>query len=375
MFFKIIYFMFNSHIAAFFPFFPLYLERAGIPGTQIGLLLAVFPVVNILIAPLWGMLADYKNWHGRIVMLTAVGGALVIPAYVITSTFWSFLLLQILFCSLVSPIEPFINKLAIEVQRIRDIDFGRVRLYGSLGFALTVLIGGRVFQEYGIYLGFLVASGFLIILSFSSRKLPQTTDISSENIFSDVKEVFTIKPILIFLLSITLIRTASMSLDTYISIIIEHMGSGESVTGLSWALPAFIEIPIFFFSAKFLGKYGLKKVIFCGFLLTIVQVILFNLAFSTVLVVIAQMFRGFGFALLFIAGINFLEKMSPPKVKTTCQTLFITSLFGLSSLFGSLIGGFLYENFSLTALYRFSLVVVLSGTFLFYYYFFQRKAY
>lgn len=69
------------------PIFPFYIESMGASGTELGLLLAISPIMQILFSPLWGTLSDA---HGRkpILALGILGYAISLFLYGLATQLW-----------------------------------------------------------------------------------------------------------------------------------------------------------------------------------------------------------------------------------------------------------------------------------------------
>ena len=68
------WFTYFGSLGIFYPYFSLYLrENAGLSGTQLGLVLAISPMIGMIAQPLWGQMADRTGARGRLLALLNVG--------------------------------------------------------------------------------------------------------------------------------------------------------------------------------------------------------------------------------------------------------------------------------------------------------------
>ena len=85
------WFLYMSGLGVIFPFLSLYFqEHAGLGGTQLGIALAMHPLMGIFVSPLWGQWADRSGRRRGALMLLATGSAL---GYLLVPHAESFLLL------------------------------------------------------------------------------------------------------------------------------------------------------------------------------------------------------------------------------------------------------------------------------------------
>jgi len=71
------WFTYFGSLGIFFPYFSLYLrENAGLSGTQLGVVLAISPLVGMIAQPLWGQVADRTGARSRVLAFLTLGTAL-----------------------------------------------------------------------------------------------------------------------------------------------------------------------------------------------------------------------------------------------------------------------------------------------------------
>ena len=98
----IFWFLYMSGLGVIFPYQSLYFqEHVGLTGTQLGMALAVHPLMGIVASPLWGQWADRTGRRRGALMIVAMGSALGYFLVPYASTF-STLLFCLAFLSLFS---------------------------------------------------------------------------------------------------------------------------------------------------------------------------------------------------------------------------------------------------------------------------------
>ena len=84
------WFVYFGSLGIFYPYFALYLrENAGLTGTEVGLILAISPLVGMLAGPFWGQLADRTGARSRMLALLTLGTALGYLGLGSAAGFWS----------------------------------------------------------------------------------------------------------------------------------------------------------------------------------------------------------------------------------------------------------------------------------------------
>ncbi|HMA81246.1 MAG TPA: MFS transporter, partial [Candidatus Binatia bacterium] len=83
------WFVYFGSLGIFYPYFSLYLrENAGLSGTEVGLVLAISPLVGMFAQPLWGQLADRTGARSRTLAFLTVGTGLGYLGVGLADGFW-----------------------------------------------------------------------------------------------------------------------------------------------------------------------------------------------------------------------------------------------------------------------------------------------
>jgi PPP family 3-phenylpropionic acid transporter len=83
------WFIYFGSLGIFFPYFSLYLrENAGLSGTELGVILAIPPLVGMIAQPFWGQVADRTGARGRVLALLTLGTALGYLGLGFAQGFW-----------------------------------------------------------------------------------------------------------------------------------------------------------------------------------------------------------------------------------------------------------------------------------------------
>lgn len=132
----------TAALGVYFPYFSLYLKQSlGLRGAEVGAAFAIPPLVGLLAQPFWGYVADRSGSRTRVLMLLSFGTA---SGYALLMWPRSFMPLMAavtwlsFFSSAQMPMAVAVS-LAEIAQRPGSVPFGRVRVWGTLGFFLTVL--------------------------------------------------------------------------------------------------------------------------------------------------------------------------------------------------------------------------------------------
>ena len=180
------WFVITAAVGVYFPYFALYLtDSLGFSGTQVGTTLAVAPIVGLLAQPLWGHIADRTGSRTRVLTWLSAGTACGYALLMWPRGFWPMIgasAFLACFGTAQNPLAVAVSLAAIQHDGGR-VPFGRVRVWGTLGFFVTVV--GVPFALHALasalhaseretfHMVFASAAGLAACASLIARKLPR----------------------------------------------------------------------------------------------------------------------------------------------------------------------------------------------------------
>src|SRR5688572_19466698 len=142
------YFAYFTYVGALVPYFSLWLAARGFGAAQIALVLAMPPIARIFAPALWGWLADHGGRQREIVIFGAfavLGG--FVALYAVEGVV-AVALVMLAMSVLSAGSMPIVEAAALAATEGRAGSYGPIRLWGSVGFTLAVLVTG-VWLDYG----------------------------------------------------------------------------------------------------------------------------------------------------------------------------------------------------------------------------------
>src|ERR1044072_5289752 len=131
------------------PFFPVWLATPSFSDHEIGIILAIPMVVRVLVAPVVAMIADRLKeradvllWSGCLSLLTAI-------ALFWTTSFWPVTIVYALQGATFAPYVPVVESIVISGVRRWGLDYGSMRVWGSIAFIVSTLVGGQLISRWG----------------------------------------------------------------------------------------------------------------------------------------------------------------------------------------------------------------------------------
>jgi predicted MFS family arabinose efflux permease len=147
---KLLFITYYGSLGALMPYLPVYYHSLGHSGQAIGLLGAVKPITTFIVAPLWGLISDYTQKPAFVLQLTFIASMvlqLLLPLkdnvkYLVTMVFVTALFN--------APVKSLIDSMVLDKLDKNDRgQYGRLRLYGQLGFGIGSSIVGTIIARSG----------------------------------------------------------------------------------------------------------------------------------------------------------------------------------------------------------------------------------
>jgi PPP family 3-phenylpropionic acid transporter len=351
------YFSFYMALGCFMPFINLYYERLGMSGIQIGTLAAVPVLVASSTVLIWGSIADKFQWHRGILRASFLLGAGAILLLSTAETFPQLLLYIVIFAFFTSPTVPLLDSAALEAAESSGHTYGELRLWGSVGWSISAVLIGLIIQRLAI--AWLFYCYIIIILLTFLLSLFQTRRLEMPQISlrSGYKKLLYNRSFLLFLLSIFLASLTLNAANSFFSIYLDAIGTSEGGIGLGWAIASMIEIPVMLYSGRIIGRIGAGGLLKIAFIIFAIRLLAFSFTTTPALALSLQLLSGLSFAFYLVGGVTYVKEHTPEGLSTTAQSIYNLVGFGVGSIAGSLVGGYLYETAGITILFRLLSVV------------------
>jgi MFS transporter, PPP family, 3-phenylpropionic acid transporter len=353
-------------IAAFFPFLSLYLEDKRLTESEIGYVIAAMALARIVLNPIWGHLADRslgRRTSLQVGLIAAAGFALVLAS---VHTVEGVAVAGFLLAGAMVTLGPNIDAITLEhlgVERMSD--YGRVRSWESLTYAVGCLVLGLLFQRRGVGWAmpvYAVASIAVFAWSFTVRRdAPRHTG-GGDGRLGAVGAVFRAAPRFWGLLAaMFLVWTGFNAAWNFIGLKIVSEGGGPLLVGLGTAAGGLMEIVMMRASPRLQSRFGLRRVYAMGCAIYALGFLLWGLIDNPAVVSGLTIFEGMAFSLLFTSGVVMIGRLVPPSLYSTGNSVAQMVAFGLGPILGAGLGGLVYQHAGPVVLYTGASILALAG--------------
>ena len=351
---KLFYFVYYGAAAALTPFLTLYYQSLGLSGTQIGLLAGLVPLTGMLSGSLWSAAADATRRY-RAVLLLAIAGSWVATLLVSRANGLAGLLpLVLINAFFAAPIGSLIDSSVVAQLGENRGDYGRIRLWGSVGWGLSALLVGPVLERAGLGWAFTVNLSLLAVVFLLGLRVPLAhTQAPPDSTYFGSLRILLADGRYLTLLLVALVFGMSLAmLLSYLFLHMRTMGAGESLMAVTLTVATISEVPFLFLAGRLLRRFGVSRVMAVALALMAARAFAYAWMPAPGWVIAINLFHGPTYALFWAAGVAESSRVAPPGLGATAQGAFASAMFGLGSALGNLSGGVLYDRFGAPFLFQ-----------------------
>ncbi|UFJ39771.1 MFS transporter [Brevibacillus humidisoli] len=340
-------------LGAFYPLISQYYQSIQLTGTQIGTVSSITPIISIIAQPLWGMVCDRYQIRKPILVLTLLATAGISLLFTMVSTYaWILVLITVLSlfqCALV----PISDSLGLTYAIKQKMQFGNLRLWGAVGFAVAVFFTGLGVQAWGPHVIFYFFAAALVMAVFFLRGIPDGGTQMSVNVFRGLGELIRLPRFVLFLVSSFFIFGAINANNIWFAIYYQHIGGTVAGIGLAFLLFAGSEAPFMKVSSYFVRRYGLELTILLAGTVSALRWFWYGTAPSTTMVIALFFIQGISVGFYLASAAQYVRENTPDSLQVTALAIFTSIGHGLGSMTCNLLGGVIMDYAGILATYYF----------------------
>lgn len=338
------YFFYFALVGALSPFFSLYLSDIGLAAYAIGLVNAVLMGTKIIAPNVWGWLCDYTGQRLRVIRIGSFLSMVFFSGLFFYQSLLSILIIVFFYSFFWNAILSQFDTVTIQYLQQQSERYGHVRLWGSMGFIVSVTALGIAFDYFSIrYL--IIISWILLLfiwlncLSLHDRSLP-SRPASHESWLNLLKR----PPVIAFFVATFLLQLSFGAYYTFFSLYLESYDYSRTSIGLLWALGVVAEVILFLYIHRLMPKIGVGYLLFLSLLLTAIRwVVVAFFADNLWIIILAQAIHAFSFGAAHAASIELIRQFFVGKHAGQGNALYSSLTYGVGGAIGALSSGFLWE--------------------------------
>ena len=257
--------LFNFFFLAYSLFSTLisvYLQDLGYSNAQVSLVVSSSFFASMLAQPIFGIISDslgIKKIFLFSFLVMMVGAVFFMKA----TQLWQLLVWYSLVLMLINGVNPVMDVLAAQ----SPYTYGKIRIWGTIGYALGSQLAGLIYQRvapqaiFPVFIGMMLISslGLLGIQPKHDRAALDKKDIRKQ---TGLGKLLTNKTYLFYLLLVALYSGVGNTGHTYIPAMLQNSGLEVDRASTVVALSVLVEAPFIFYSYLFMDKISMKKLLY-----------------------------------------------------------------------------------------------------------------
>lgn len=341
-----VYLCYFAALGALWPYWGLYLKSIGFTEHDIGLLIALIMATKIVAPYVWGVIADRHGRRMIIVRLASLLAALAFAGVYLGHAFWWLALVLMVYSFFWNAALPQFEATTLLHLGRDSHRYSQVRLWGSVGFIVSVLALGPVLEHYGpgliptIYLLLLLAI-WLASLLVSEPAVQNHAATGHGSLLAVIRQ-----PVVIALFIVCFLVQASHGpYYTFYSIYLQDHGYGYATIGWLWATGVVAEIGVFMVMHRLLPRLGSYWLLIGALLLASVRwLVIAWLVESPLAMFLAQTLHAASFAVYHAVAISLIHRYFAGRYQGRGQALYSSISFGAGGAAGSYLSGVLWAG-------------------------------
>jgi len=354
------YFLYFGVMGLYLPYFNLYCYHLGFSGFHIGALSALRSVTMVIFPMVWGTLADRTKGRRPIYILCNTISAATWALFLLTEDFATMALITVAYGIFYSPVISFLEAITMETLGREKKSYGRIRLWGSIGFISVVLAFGKLIEVFSVQLIiFCILIGSLL-LALISATVPSDQR-PPRSLLTHGAKALVHRRSVVFLGCGFLMLASHGAYYGFFSIHLETLGYSSTFIGLSWALASSTEILAMLYSEAIFSRFKLERVLLASFAAAALRWLILGAASSPAVILMSQFLHAMTYGTFHMASILYMDRLSPTDAKNLGQAVNNALTYGLGLMVGFFINGALYGMMGSFGLFQVSTLIALAG--------------
>jgi MFS transporter, PPP family, 3-phenylpropionic acid transporter len=336
----------------FVPYLPVWLAWRELTAREIAIISACPLFVRVLVTPAIAFAADRSAAHRRFLILlawAAVASQLLLAQM---RGFYPILLASVLVALAWTSIMPLAEAIAVKgMMRVR-LDYGRMRLWGSISFTVAALAGGWLIEETEPAALFWLLIGGSIWLAVTAHALAEPAPAAGPRAAwggrrrpREVAGLLASPQFLLFLLAAGAIQAAHAVFYTFGTLHWNALGISTLVAGLLWTVGIAAEVLVFAYSAALIRRVGPRALLLIAAASAVTRWTAMAFDPALWLLFLLQALHGLTFGATHVGAIHFLARLIPERQGGTAQALYAAASSGVLLGGATLLVGPLYAEY------------------------------
>lgn len=339
------YLFYFAALGALLPYWGLYLRSLGFSSGAIGELIAILMATKIVAPNVWGWLADHSGYRMAIVRIASLLAAVAFAGVFFGQGYWWLAAVMAGFSFFWNASLPQFEAVTMNHLDGHAHRYSSIRLWGSIGFILSVAALGPALDSHGAALLLPVLLVLYVAIWVTTLLVPERPSPQLSRDHPPLWDVLRRPRVAALLVVCFLMQASHGPYYSFFSIYLEDHGYARWLIGQLWALGVVAEIGVFLWMHRLLPRFGVRNLLLTSLALTTVRWVLIAVFVDSLgMMVFAQTLHAASFGIYHAVAIGLIHKIFTGRHQGRGQALYSSLSFGAGGAVGSLYAGYLWEG-------------------------------
>ncbi len=340
------------------PYWPVWLKDRGLDATKIGILVATQLWVKVAFNPVIGHVVDLSGRRRPILLGLSLGALIATALFPLAHGFFALLLLSAMAGALFAAILPVGDNLTMTHVIRRGIDYGRIRLWGSLAFIAASGGVGRLLDLTSADVVVWLIVGGMVPLCLAVLTLPDEPPLPATSPQTQMRWIDLLSSRLywMFLISTALTGASHAVYYGFATLHWQQAGIDHTWIGGLWGIGVIAEVLLFAFSGAVVRRIGPFNLMLLGALAGIARWSLLAFVVDPWALIPVQCLHALTFGAAHLGAMHFIARHIAPGIAGRAQGLYAAAGNGLVLGASTIAAGGLYARFGGSAFLAMSLL-------------------
>ena len=353
--FALVSFCYFTTAGLFNPYAPLWFKELGLSTLAIGTITSLQAWTRVVPPYAWGWLGDHTGRRVDIMRWTSLGCVVSSLALFSVTGYWGAAVATLLLFGFNSALMPMhdaaLGRLLATERGFDAGRYGRVRMWGSIGFIITVVICGALLDATGVGLFPWLVVLLNGVMLLAVLRLPRLrTPVVQGEPTPPVLPMLRQPEVAWFFASAFFTVTGHGVLYAFFSLYLVSLGWGKATVGALWALAAVVEVLFFWRQGGWFHRLSLHRWLEIAAGVSVLRFALMAMiGWMPALVLVAQPLHAITFAAHHATCIAMVHRLFPDRLRGRGQALYTVLGYGLSGVVAGIGGGWLIDRWGYAA--------------------------
>lgn len=353
-----------------FSLYPIWLsQEVGLNGEQVGIVFSVNALTALAIMPWYGYIQDKLGLKKGLLYFIAIAMILLGPfvsliyepflkSHFYLAVFIGGAFFSLIFLAGVGALESYIDK----QSRIAQFEFGKARMWGSLGWAFASYFAGLSFNitpSLNYWLTSIAAVCFLVLLKFVKVTTDDVQLNSSPSLLENKRILSFFKVpglwrLSTFVIGVTCIYAVfDQQFAIYFTTFFEDRNTGREYYGYLMSAQVVFEALFMFLGVKWVNRLGIKRALLCSGVLMAIRIFLSGIVADSYSISLLKLLHAVELPLMIIAIFKYINMHFEARYSAMVYMIGFqfTTQFMASIL--AIVVGVLYDQIGYAQTYRY----------------------